>query len=1465
MAASLLSPPADLLKSSGAPPPPELAAALAPSDVPLLLLPVRLETRFFAINSDLQELRVRVYPDQIHVDSHEPELTPDEQRWGQHFWERIWRAGHDESAERVAWQQLADRFDAHRAAWIARSLRPENVQDWPAAPVPESKPLPVAPRLRAVASTPDGEGGGWQRAPLARAMPQRWIAVASARAATLAVALGAPIDRDLATGPDPKDDTQAADDAPALDAGMRWMVEFEEAQARGMALRLQVRTSDAQQGIDSLVVFGVSALEPDAAARALADLLDAHHYTDGLAFLRTGTPTNNSAEAASGWSSADPLHGRSFMSECIAAPVEAGSNAEVLARALGLDVEALGPTLRTLYDAALREQADAQQMAAALWPATWGYYLLNLIGLDGTGLTLEAIDWARRHFIDHVRAFGPLPTLRVGRQPYALLPVSRIGSPDATPSDPRERWLAGTLRTLFERLWYPRLPDIPRVGRSADPAQDLSALLKSDARASTYRLRHLLGPRYIEHLRRFLGEDLNGSGWLAAQDTLGRAVLQALGFAWHPRLEEAAFATQEIALKAPLVQAGEHADAPVLQPNYIAALLDDPPLPVTETDAPPPMPAPATLLHLLLRHSVQLEYTAAAARLLSRQPNALPLAAALRERELVNLNAATAAATWRTLLGQPSPATGNAAPAAFLKGTDDLQGADLAALRELRAALTHLQGLSPKRLEELLTATLDLASHRIDAWITSLASRRLAALRAKTPAGLRLGGYGWVLNLKPSMQQASVATPEGESGPVFARADDGGFLHAPSVMQAQTAALLRNAHLTHARADAQDLFAVDLSSRRVRLAATLFDGIRQGQSLGALLGYLFERRLHELRLDDTIDDFRRLAPFSPVNAPPDAKPSESIAARNVVDGLALRELYQRVIVRGEFSTPELKALLVRAQPALAVLDDAVDAVSDAAVAETAHQAVRGNVARTATTLQAIAGGEVPPPELEVARTPRTGLGVAHRVVALFAVATAPAMPASPRAQAEPQLNAWAGQLLGAAKSVRFAVERVNGAGAVVKTVNLRLSDLALAPIDLVHMAPDRPGGPMPEVEARALALGATRIGTLAADDSLRLNRARRSNWLPAEIGLDELAELSARARALFAGLRPLDARDLAPLAQTVEAGIDNDGFRARATAAFKALRNAHNALSARLAAAPDAARLRSAIAALSRFGIPGSAPIAVADLDALIAQGNAVAREAASRVQRAQALSAPQEVLKALFGEAFVALPRFTLANPGELAQSLAATAALQGGDALAVHPWFQQAQRVRDPLARLSASLHAAEAIGTGARVHLAVAQLPHVPGERWVGLPADSVRQVSAGRLSLVVHADPALDLAQPLTGVLIDEWVEAVPAASETTAIAFQHDAPDARAPQAMLLAVPELPDEAWTGVGLHRLLLETLAQAQARAIDAEGLDTAVLNPVSGAQTVAELAHFLPALHFAVNVDGDAVSPDFRPLTS
>src|SRR4029453_12401069 len=54
---------------------------------PILLLPVRLETRFKQAGAQWR-LLVRIYPDQIHEDEHEPRLTDAERAAGTTYWSR---------------------------------------------------------------------------------------------------------------------------------------------------------------------------------------------------------------------------------------------------------------------------------------------------------------------------------------------------------------------------------------------------------------------------------------------------------------------------------------------------------------------------------------------------------------------------------------------------------------------------------------------------------------------------------------------------------------------------------------------------------------------------------------------------------------------------------------------------------------------------------------------------------------------------------------------------------------------------------------------------------------------------------------------------------------------------------------------------------------------------------------------------------------------------------------------------------------------------------------------------------------------------------------------------------------------------------------------------------------------------------------------------------------------------------
>src|SRR4030095_3146823 len=107
------------------------------------------------------------------------------------------------------------------------------------------------------------------------------------------------------------------------------------------------------------------------------------------------------------------------------------------------------------------------------------------------------------------------------------------------------------------------------------------------------------------------------------------------------------------------------------------------------------------------------------------------------------------------------------------------------------------------------------------------------------------------------------------------------------------------------------------------------------------------------------------------------------------------------------------------------------------------------------------------------------------------------------------------------------------------------------------------------------------------------------------------------------------------------------------------------------------------------------------------------------------------------------------------------------------------------------------------------------------------------------------------QPLAGRLIDEWVEVVPSPKETTGIALQYDQPNSAPPQTILIAVPPEVESPWTVWSLQQVLLETLDLARIRAVDLDALN--------------DVGHYLPALYFAFNPLGDAVSTDFAPTSS
>jgi hypothetical protein len=602
-----------------------------------------------------------------------------------------------------------------------------------------------------------------------------------------------------------------------------------------------------------------------------------------------------------------------------------------------------------------------------------------------------------------------------------------------------------------------------------------------------------------------------------------------------------------------------------------------------------------------------------------------------------------------------------------------------------------------------------------------------------------------------------------------------------------------------------------------------------------------------------------------------------VGAANVVHGLVILDLWGR----DDPPFPALRASapaadVVEIDAALRDLADAKDALGDLLVAEGVFQATRGTFERTGATLESLARGEsLPVPE--VLDTPRTGIGLTHRLIALFSTLTPTAgWVGQARGTAEPVLNSWAARLLGNVVRVRFRATYLDPAtGAPIPGVpvrEVRLPDLRLCPLDLLYAAPARSEGERGELEGRMrLFVLQTRPAAVPPEAEVRLDYSRAPHWpLNTIISLGEFLETAQAVRLLLTSARPLGAEDVALPEASPLPGVDVAELRGRATTAVAALRRVQTDLRALLEAptpatpGPDPAALRAVLLRAAHFGVYSAVPVSAAGdtpavRAALRAQARSVDGDLAPRLVALDALTPlpasadaatrrdrEVERLRLVFGRDFLVLPRFRAPDPPTLARAFGASTALQGGDPTEAFTWLTRAARVREGAARLLEVQRYADALENGAAT-LTVGQLPSMSGERWVALPPVPGGQLPPGRLSLVTCAPLPADLSVPLAGVVIDEWNEVVPSPRETTGLVFNLDEPDARAPHAILLAVAPDATVPWDVGTLEAVLLETLDLASLRLVDPDAME--------------ELDHYLPALYFALNAAGDAVSTDFR----
>ncbi len=1109
------------------------------------------------------------------------------------LWSAVWRADRKRAdiAQATADFRAAIAADP-RAEKLIHDYHPANLDDGPPRGLRRDQVvLTVAfvefPRTADLPATLRS----WSQPARCRLLPERFVLLGYNGNNPAIQELGNPIPSPLIVGPDPQapDNQQVRQEAGEIRVGtdLQWLTDFDRAVEIGMGFRVDL-TPETAGGVERLLVLGLRLSADATEGQRLLEELLVHHRdgSSGFAVLRQGTPTNNTEEESSGFTRTDEAD-RSFDERLhpgpalrAAAPWNDRLDGEWLADLLGINpvlLDTVGGSRNT-------DQLEAQAMNAALWPATLGYSLETMMHPIFDGDDVDRIRWFYQRF---VTGRGLLPAIRLGRQPYGILPtstLSRLRWPEhkdlpAIPGADNPPGFRGMLARLDQLLkvmagdWDVLTAQVSRVGGPGDPHQLLLDILG-------------LHPASVEHYQRYAEslEDLYNRmrffGWgpefltqltAFAYDVTGMAHLEHLGYppgGAAPDILGKFFLQDPDLLQGPFVDEVPLSEVARLQAatpdpwNYIEWLrnaagssLDT----LRQESGFSANKVPRALLYLLLRHALLQGYWDAGLRLGQQRgvldPDAVRLAR--RESPFVHVQEAQLGESrWATLYSQDARLTGNPALRLADFVTDNI-GAEPAAagLQRMLGALDVLKHLPTARLERLFAEHLDSCTYRLDAWQQGLAQYALASARYQTERdapvtrkGVYLGSFGWLEEVRPRPRRLEPVPPAPGLDPSFhARglaplqhdSTNGGYIHAPSLNQAVTAAVLRNGYLANATPANPGAFAINLSSERVRLALSFLEGIRQGQSLGALLGYQLERGLHDGyalgEVDEHIYALRKQFPLAadrhPDTASASTDPIEVVEARNVVDGFRMVNYLKTATARtypfGLGNMPSgaggKGAAIDREVDRLI---DTVDAIADLKVAESVYHAVQSNYDAVAATLESSGNGQLPT-EPAVITTPRRGRTVTHRVTLHLEsgldedLSPVAVVGVTPRARLEPALNGWLAGVLPPPDTVACTVSWFDPATNALRTRPVTQEDLGLQPIDLLYAASLEAGQAMGELDDRILLFAHQNFVTRADCAVTIMYRTP----IAGAVTFFELAPLVRSLRPLLLHSRPLRPTD----------------------------------------------------------------------------------------------------------------------------------------------------------------------------------------------------------------------------------------------------------------------------------------------------------------------------------------------------
>lgn len=1262
---------------------------------PILLFPLRIETHFKKIDiaggGTKDQLWVRVFPDEIVIDTFEELLSENEVRNARSYWSSMWRAGDIEEEQRAAWRLLVGNHGSGRAYWIVQNYRPVNESDKPERKTKDKINLIIATDdpstddeksalktywnamwlarddkakqtaaweqlVREVgkeraqelqekytpvnfSDTPpaqltylevafiifpkpddiDTKFQTWAKTPKVNVLPERLVLLGfdeeKEKSKLTLQAIGNPIPSSLAVGPDPSADEgeqMRIDENGNLVVSdeMKWMTDFEEAVDKGIGFKVDLTPNQAKSGFKRLFVLGVRlSTDNEEGKSTLETLFDHHHHSrKGFAIVSQGTPTNNTEKEPSAYSwreDADDSFDIYFKNKTPDDPAEwfEKKDGRWLAEMLGIDTKYV-KSIANYYGT---DQCEAKAMNIALWPATLGYFMETMMA---PVFSEQVINQTKLFFQRFVSGRGIIPAIRVGKQPYGILPATPFSRMKwlqvRTPITHREftkSFLGGSfsylqsLYSVLRRIDNDRtklLEKVSHVGKNdgSDAHQILLDIVGLHPSSVEYHYRYAQSFEHIYNNLNLKGLGKRFTALLMGYVQGGMDLLAKFGYTGKedediPDILKKFFFGRSDLLKRRLID-----DVPLSEPYPI--LIDDVPLSESDPirnytednknyiqwlinavkdshdtlrkqddfkDGKPPN----ALLYLMLHHALDLGYLDACIRLHVSTGilDNNQVVAARKEPKFIHIQNSKIdpGSRWQHLY-KPEPRI--TSHESMLVGSYIPkiinERVETTTLRDQLNALEHLKDVPTVRLERVFAEHLDTCSYRLDAWMLGLVNAQLSLMRGirnegddvSPTQGLYIGAYGWLEDLRPENKVLTQADIDADLEEIFADKEhplmkdntNGGYIHAPSTNHAVTAAVLRNGYLANATESNPTSLAVNLSSERVRMALSIIEGMRSGQSLAALLGYKLERGMHDrhdagVEVDEFIFDLRKAFPLS-ANRMSTTKEEnlddiQKIEARIVIDGLVLIEQIKK---SGEktypFGRPDLPPATAEQRTAINEeverILDINDAVADLAIAESVHQIVQGNYDRAAATLDTYSKGSFPPTP-DVIRTPRSGVTLTHRVGLQFESGLDPGDSANtaPRAKAEPAINNWLSGILPKMEDIVCVIEFTDSTPS--KTINMQ--ELGLLPIDVLYMAQMESEQAMTALDDAVL-LYAIQTFTPRPDVKIKIKYISQTAD-KSKVTLFELAPLLNGLRVLIQQSRPLSAGDVKLAAETKKA------------------------------------------------------------------------------------------------------------------------------------------------------------------------------------------------------------------------------------------------------------------------------------------------------------------------------------------